>query len=578
MHSTPAVESTLVAVALALVSLGGCSSPLEAPISAAHPNDETPRRGGTLHLATFGDLSTLDPAASADSFSASVIRLIYAGLVDFDASGKVVPDLAAAIEEADDGRTYRFALREGARFQDGTEVTAAEVKRSFERALHPTTPSPASYFEGIEGFAPFSEQKAPHLDGIVVEGRYLIAIHLRERDATFLQLLALANLRLTCPSAGERYTPTWAPCGAGPFKLPTGGWERNRTLTLVRNESYFRPGVPYLAAVTWELVSTQIAEGLKFARGDLDLIGDLNHADTVRYQADPRWQLLAAYDPPSHIVQGDAMNTEIPPFDNVEVRRAVAAAIDREHIVLLRASNLTLATKPVPPLPAYEPPPIGQTHDLASALEHMRKAGYAFDPATGRGGWPAPVSYDTNRQGFSESTGVLVQQDLAKIGIQIALRVSSLGTWTALTHHRGKSAMSPQGWHEDYPDPRNFLEPRFGTKSIGEENGLNYSFYSNPRVDTLLERARRELDAAARTGLYADVERILCDEAPWAFEYSFRFYQVRQPYVRGYRTHAMWTGDVIPIWLDRARERETEERTEAPLARELLGSLSGPAR
>jgi ABC-type transport system substrate-binding protein len=577
MRSIRATESALVAGAAILIALGGCLGPLDPPLATAHPNDETPRRGGVLHLASTFDLTTLDPATSSDSFGSSIVRLLYAGLVDFDSEGRVVPDLAAAIDESDEGRTYRFTLREGARFHDGSEVTATEVKRSIERALNPGTPSPfASMFEGIVGYADLSAKRASHLAGVVAEGRYVLAIHLRERDATFLQLVAITPLRVTCPSAGDRFSPAWTPCGAGPFKLSPGGWERGRMLTLVRNDDYFRPGVPYLDGVTWELGSTQIIEGYQFPQGKLDMVSDLTQADAIRYQTDGRWQPLGAYDPPSHQVFGDAMNTNLPPFDNVEVRRAVAAAIDRDHIVLLKSSSLTPMTRPVPDLPGYDPPPIGQTHDLAAALEHMKQAGYPFDPATGRGGWPAPILYDAVRQTLPEYTGLSIQQDLAKIGIHLELRVSSPGTWSALTHRRGRSAMSPQGWHADFPDPSNFLEPRFATGSIADEEGSNYAFYSNPRVDSLLERAKRELGAAERTRLYAEVERILCDEAPWAFEYSQRFYRVRQPYVRGFRIHAVWTTDVMPLWIDRARD--LEGRILAPFSGALLGSVIGERR
>ena len=357
MRSTRAIEGGLVVAAAVLLSLGGCRGPLDAPILPAHPSDETPRRGGTLHLATFlGDVSTLDPATSSDTFSAGVNRLVYAGLVDYDASGHLVPDLAASIELLDEGRTYRFTLREGARFHDGSEVTAAEVKRLIERALHPTTPSPrASLFDDIDGFSPFTSKKASHLAGVVVEGRYVLAIHVREPDATFLERLALTNMRVTCASAGDTYSPSWAPCGAGPFKLMPGGWERGRSLTLVRNESYFRSGAPYLDAITWELGSTPIGEGYKFARGDIDLLADLTQAETIRYQSDPRWMPFGAYDPPS--AWGDAMNTQTPPFDNVEVRRAVAAAIDRDHIVLLRASNFAPLDEAGPGAPGLRPAP-----------------------------------------------------------------------------------------------------------------------------------------------------------------------------------------------------------------------------
>jgi ABC-type transport system substrate-binding protein len=228
-------------------------------------------------------------------------------------------------------------------------------------------------------------------------------------------------------------------------------------------------------------------------------------------------------------------------------------------------------------MPGYEPPPdIGQRHDLAAALEHMRKAGFAFDPATGRGGWPAPIPYDVYKLAGAEQTGQVLQQDLAKIGLRVELRISSFPTYTALTHRRGKSAMSTQGWTEDYPDPSDFLEPLFGSKAIGDEDTTNYSFYANPTLDALLSRAQREADPSVRAHLYAEAERIVCDDAPWVFEYAVRLYRVHQGYVRGLAPHAVWTDDVVPVWLDRARDRYA--RGAAAMPGELARSWLGGAR
>jgi ABC-type transport system substrate-binding protein len=341
----------------------------------------------------------------------------------------------------------------------------------------------------------------------------------------------------------------------------------------VRNESYFRAGLPYLDAVTWQLSSSIVGEGFKFARGEIDAVRDLTQPDTVRYQADERWKPFGARER-VHGMQGEAMNTDVPPFDNVEVRRAVAAAIDRDHLVMLKSSNLTPVTKPVPPgLPGYDPRFEGQHYDYAAALEHMKRAGYPFDPATGRGGWPAPIVYDVAKQTLQEFTSQSMQQDLAKIGLRVELRMSSVPTFYAVTHRRGKSQMSPQGWQEDFPDPSDFLDLLFSSKSINDDDSLNYAFYRSAAVDDDLVRARRERDPRERARLYEDAERTICDDAPWAFEYAYRFFQVHQPYVRGLRVHPVWTNDVIDVWLDRDRDRLV--RDEGPLVRRLFAGLGG---
>jgi peptide/nickel transport system substrate-binding protein len=354
--------------------------------------------------------------------------------------------------------------------------------------------------------------------------------------------------------------------------VPPGGWERGRTLTLVRHEGYFRPGLPHLDGVTWQLGSSSMSEAFKFASGEVDLARNLNQPDTLRYVADERWAHLGAFEV-AHRMNGDAMNNEIPPFDNVEVRRAVAAAIDRDHIVLLKSSNLVAATKPVPPsMPGYDAHVEGQRYDLAAALDHMRKAGYPFDPATGVGGWPAPIVYDVAKPSIQELTAQLMQQDLAKIGLRVELRMSSVPTFYAVTHRRGRSQMSPQGWEEDFPDPSDFLDPLFSSKSINDEDTLNYAFYRSPSVDRDLVRARHERDPSERARLYEETEQRICDEAPWAFEFAYRFFQVHQPYVRNLHVHRVWTTDVTEVWLD--RDRDVLARG-APLLRTLTAGLGG---
>jgi ABC-type transport system substrate-binding protein len=541
------------AIALALSGSAGCSGDLAAPIAAAHPDDETPRRGGTLRLSSFGDLRGLDPPVVTDGLSAAAVRLIFAGLVEYDDEGNVVPELAERVETADQGLTYRFFLRQGVRFHDGEELTAADVKRSFERALHATTPNPSTtFYDKIEGLTAFAEKGGDHLDAIRVEGRYVVSIRLHEPDATFLQVLALTPLRIVCKSAGERYADGWSACGAGPFKLPPGGWDRGRSLTLVRHEAYFVPGLPHLDAVSWTFNMSLVAERLKFENGEVDLIRDLSQPDTTRFQADPRWMPFRAYES-ERTIAGEALNTEMPPFDNVEVRRAVVSAIDREHIVLVKPSNLRAAGRAIPPsITSFEPSAPAQTYDYAAALEHMRKAGYPFDPATGRGGYPGVISYVVYKQGLQEFTGQVLQQDLAKIGIRLELKVVSFPTYLALSRRRGRAAISPQSWSQDFPDPSSILEPLFTRASINDEDSSNAAFYKNAAFDDVLQRAHRELDPATRKRLYAEADRMLLDDAPWAFTYTYRFFDVHQPYVRGYHVHPVWQQAVARSWIDRA--------------------------
>ena len=538
------------------LSAASCDRALAPPIAAAHEGEGTPERGGTLRLASFGDIRRLDPAVSADLLAGEAIELMFAGLVDYDRQGNVVPDLASRYEVSQDGLVYRFFLREGVRFHDGDEVTAADVVRSIERALHPSTPNPiSSFYEMIEGYKAYVEKGAPHLEGVIEDGRYVVAVHLHERDARFLPAFALQNLRPVCKSGGDRYEDGWLPCGAGPFKLEPGGWDRGRSLTLVRHDGYFLPGRPYLDAVSWTYANNIGTELFKFQDGDLDVLRDMNQADATRFRVDGRWKPLGDFDP-DRTVSGESMNTQMAPFDNVEVRRAVAAAVNREEYHLLRPLAVEAAGQILPPaVPGYDPTFVGQRYDYAAALEHMKNAGYPYDPSTGKGGYEPHVTYYAYRQGLSEYTAPLLQQQLAKIGIRLDIKMVNYATLLALAGRRGQAQMSAPGWGMDYPDPSDFFDLLFDSAGINEEGSLNSSFYSNPRLDAILEDARRELDTRRRYALYGEANRIVCDDAPWAITHYYRYFLVHQPYVKNFRPHAVWSDYVSESWLDRSVPR-----------------------
>ena len=553
-----AKAATFLAAALSTGALAllaapfGCAGPLTAPFPGADSPESPPRRGGELHLAWLQDLRNLDPAGPADGQAAQAWNLMFSGLVTFDDKGRIVPDLAERWEIDDGGRKYRFHLRRGVTMHDGGELTADDVKRSVERALNPTTPNPnASYFDGIVGYAAFATKRADHLRGVDVEGRYEVSFELEDPDAAFLAKVAMPTLRPVCRTAGDRYVDSWLPCGAGPFKLLPGGWQRGSSLRLVRHDQYFRPGLPYLDAVEWTINVQLTAQRFRFEDGKLDILRDLSQADQTRFAHDPRWAPFGRAEA-DRMVLGEAMNTRMAPFDNVEVRRAVSAAINRDHYKAIKPGYMTVLSQLLPPdVPGYDPSLAGQRYDLDAALEHMRRAGYPFDPATGKGGWPKAIPYVLYDQGVLVYTAQLLKQDLAKIGLTIELHLVSWPAFLALQQRPGAVAMTQGTWEQDYPDPSSFFDPLFTSASIGSESTYNIALYSNQLFDDLVARARRETDGPKRQALYREADEILCDDAPWAFAYSYHFYDVWQPYVRGFKRHAAWSMEVSGVWLDR---------------------------
>ncbi len=547
-----AVAGLLAAVAL-FVATPGCDKGLPSPIAGAGGDDATPRQGGTLRLASFSDLrGGLDPAVDVDGLSLGAIHLLFAGLVDYDDHGRIVADLAEHWDVDDGGLTYRFVLRSGVTMHDGAELTADDVKRSVERALHPSTPDPnASYFTNLAGYDAYAAGKAQHLDGVSVDGRYVVSFHLSKPDSTFPYLVALHSLRPTCKSAGDRYSDTWLPCGAGPFKLLASGWQRGTSLGVVRHEGYFRAGLPHLDAVEWTFNMKPLAQRFRFEAGELDIVRELTQADSSRFAADPRWAKLGVVEYDARIY-GESMNTRMAPFDNVEIRRAVAAAIDRTHFTMLQPTRMSPLYQALPASIAEVDPSFpAQRYDYVAALEHMKKAGYPYDPATDTGGWAEPIDYLMYDQGIPALSSQILQQDLAKIGLRLRLKMVSWPAFLALQERPDGTAMSQANWQMDYPDPSTIFDKLFTTEAIAPDGSMNTAFYSNPRFDDLIARAHLETDPAARKALYREANVILCDEAPWAFTFGYHLYDVRQPYVHGFRAHPVWPLDVSGVWVDR---------------------------
>jgi ABC-type transport system substrate-binding protein len=196
-----------------------------------------------------------------------------------------------------------------------------------------------------------------------------------------------------------------------------------------------------------------------------------------------------------------------------------------------------------------------QTHDLARALEEMRLAGLAYDPASGLGGYAQEIPYLAVVDTFSQQSAEIFQQQLARIGIRIRIELVSFPTYLARAARRKNALMGYTGWQADFPEPSTFLEPNFASSSIQEEESMNFSFFSDRTFDELLRRARRTTDAAERAALYRKAEDRVLEEAAWAVTYSYRFFELWQPYVHGYRPHPVLSYYVRNAYLDREQQR-----------------------
>jgi ABC-type dipeptide/oligopeptide/nickel transport system permease subunit/ABC-type transport system substrate-binding protein len=510
----------------------------------------SPKPGGVLHVASMVNLRTLDPALAYDEAFRSIAELLFARLITFDAEGRLVPDLAAELPRSVDGRSYTFELRPGLHFHDGSELLARDVQRSFERLLHPKSPTPgASLYLMIQGAKAFHEGKAEHLDGVRVTGDRRLTIELEAPDATFLSRLTMPFAAPVCASAGLVADPRSAalPCGAGPFRATS--WEPDRGLILRRNEAYHQPGRPYLDGVEWLVSVPARSQRYKFEKGELDFTHDLSASEAALFRAGEAWAGQHRW-VETQGTNGVFLNTELPPFDRREVRRAVSKALDPSVLTRLRP-DMVVADRIVPPsIPGVSRQKAMRAFDLPGALADMARAGYPFDPATGRGGYPEPIDYIAVPDTWDQQTGEIWQQQLARIGIRLRLRLVTYAAFLAETGRRRAVPMGKAGWNADFPDASNFFEPILATAAIDDEGSENAAFFSSPALDALLARAHGEPDPERRAALYEDAETLVRDEAPWIPTFGVLRFEIWQPRLRGHVRQAVIQARFDQVWID----------------------------
>ncbi len=520
-------------------------------------NNETPRSGGTFVFAEGSNIHTLDPHFAYDTLSTAACRLLYDGLLDYDYDGEMIPSLAEALPQvSDDGRVFRFRLRDGIKFHSGREVTAEDISWSLHRLLSKRTGSPGyPFFKSIRGAPEYHAGESTEIEGIVVVDEKTIEFRLDEADQTFLNALAMPFAYPIPREHVEKLERAEGidavgrqPVGAGPFAFIR--WERGVQVEVERFDQYWAPAARPDRIVFLENISSDVASA-RFRNGDLDIVYRPNKVNRLILRESAAWAPYRA-EAPSPSVYALGLNCELPPFDNVHVRRAVAFALDRSKLERLRPGEVIAATQVLPPMLAPHDPelPERQYFDLERAKEEMRLAGYPD-------GLPEPVTLWVRGEG-DVRLAELFQQELKEIGIELELKVVTFATYLRETGRPRVAQAAVTGWHQDFPDPSNFMDILFHSRSIHPQNSENRSFYRNPELDAILDEARPETDRDKRLALYAKANAILARDAPWAFiSYPVDMF-VWQPYVKGFRPHPVWLNEYRHVWLDLPRRRVSQ--------------------
>jgi oligopeptide transport system substrate-binding protein len=432
---------------------------------------------------------------------------IFGGLMTIDKNLAVVGDLAESWAVSADGKTTTFRIHPDAKFHNGRSVTANDVKWSLERAADPATEAfNASVFLGdIIGVEQKLTGASNAISGVQVINDSTLTITTDAPKPFFLSKLTYpVSFVLDQQNVESGRDWIFEPIGTGPFKLEE--YRPGEVLRLTKFADY------HLGPAMIDEVEFLISGGnsmLMYENDELHITGiPLGLLEGV---LDPANSLSreAVEAPPQFDVDYFGFNTTEPPFDDVKVRQAFNYAIDRASLASSLLEDLVVPAAGIlpPGFPGYNPDLQGYTYDPDKARQLIQDSKYGGLDELPRITLTLPGS-------FGAAVSPSIEAMLAMWEENLDVRINLLQTEWAIflqdLHKKRFQMFGGLGWIADYPDPENFLDVLFHSKSSN-----NQSEYTNFELDLLLERARVELDETARFELYHRAEEIIVTDAPW---------------------------------------------------------------
>ena len=463
-----------------------------------------PARGGVYREGVAGAPRYLNPLlASFNLVDQELNQLLYRGLARFDEQGRVVPDLAEGWEISPDARVYTVRLQPGYFWQDGTPVTLEDVLFTYRTLQSPEFPGDPT----VTGL--WQQVAIERVDS------WTVRFTLPEPFAPFLDelthgLLPAHKWRDVPPRLMPESQLNFQPVGNGPFYVDA----LNSTAVILKSNPYFPGPEPYLEALEIRFYPDDAAVIEAYRRGEVDAIGRVLPRLVSQVGSLPDVQLFFSTVPGYTIVLLNWQNPNVPFFQDINVRRALLYALDREAIVeeQLRGMGIVAHTPFLPNTWAYTEEVTRYTYNPDRARALLTEAGWVDQDGDG-------VREKEGRAlrfillSDDDPTRVAVAQRLAAFWAEVGVEaIPQIVTFAGLVNdflvpRRFEAALVAWRLYGD-PDPY----PLWHSTQV--EEGQNYSGWQNVEVDELLETARRTPDLNRRIRLYREFQRIFAQEVP----------------------------------------------------------------
>jgi peptide/nickel transport system substrate-binding protein len=482
--------------------------------------------GGILKVSFFDNPASMSLLEEAIGAALRPMMGVFNNLVMFDqhvaqnSPQSIVPDLATSWAWSEDGKELTFPLRQGVKWHDGKPFTAADVKCTWDLLMGigndklRVNPRKTWYL---------------NLDKVTTNGDYEVTLHLKRPQPALLSLLASGWSPVYPCHVSPREMRTH-PIGTGPFKFVE--FKPNEVVRTARNPDYWKPGRPYLDGIEWNIIQDIATRNLTFIAGKFDISSPYGTTMPLLEEVKKLAPQAVCEVTATNVARNLILNRDKPPFDNPDLRSAVALSLDRQAFIdILQQGKGDIGATMLPPpeglwgmppemlatLPGYDP---DIAKNRGEARKIMEKLGYGPDQRL------ALTLSSRNISGYRQPAVILIDQ-LKEIYIDAVLKPVETANWFPKIYRKDYT-IAINGTESGVDDPDQQFYENFVCGAV-----RNYTGYCNPEVDKLIDRQSAEADPAKRKELVWQIERRLAEDGARPIIFYPRGGTCMQPYVKG---------------------------------------------
>ncbi|MGE5397312.1 MAG: ABC transporter substrate-binding protein [Chitinophagales bacterium] len=477
-----------------------------------------------LKLGVVAKEIVVDPSLAQSRPEKLMASTMYEPLLRYDEISKSLkPCLARNWGYSKDGRSLVIMLANCVYFHNGRQMTAQDIKNSWERSLRDSKDLELQYlFTTIEGADAFQQGVADEIKGLKVIDRYTLRIYMNQPDSALVYKMTNSAFWIVDVTDSVSTPP-----GTGPYRLN----KLDEKQLVVKSFKNYWGTKPDTGEIYFEAFDDE-SEALKsFQNGNLDYLDQVPVKEVAGLAKDSAWKDCLVRVP----VLGFyalGMNVNQYPFNELQFRQALNYCIDRQHLINNVMGGVGVASKGVFPvdLPGYNRALRGYSYNPELSSELSAESSYMQESQ------PPAIKLYFNSDPGQEKLIMACQAQLENLGLNIQPMPMNwddyLGRVTTL-----QTEFFRFGWDADYPDPDGFLYPLFHSSQIGISN---FCAYKNPRLDNILDDARKETaDNQKRIKLLRRAEQIVIDDAPMIWLFQKQSVKMVNPRVKGLQVDGM---------------------------------------